>query len=707
MRIKVFSLSLVIILIVFVEKLWGQQPVGLSAASKAALQWFYERSPWLPQDISIKEIRPIMGGEDTLFFVLNFFPKGFALISAHEGMVPVAAYSFESWYEDLKMPPAAKAWLGQYISSAQEARETGNFFKDETLNQWNALLNAEPGQRFRGKSVEPLTFANWNQDWPYNELCPADPAGPHGHCYAGCVPTAMGMIMYYYRWPDTGVGYYSYTQPLYGLLEADFGNTHYAWDEMTNQIDDSDTAIARLLFHIGVACDLVYGPTGSGMYNHKAAYAFRTYFKYAPETQYVFRDSTHLDWDSLLVAHLDRKMPMYYAGWSVPDINGHAFVCDGYQGTGYFHFNFGWGGSFNGYYYTGNLTPGGNNFNLAQEVIINCHPDTINYDYPGIPQPVDTLRHYVGSFTDGSGPRLPQYAQPRSWLISPQNAIDSITSIKISFSRFDLKNGESFVNVYDGNDASAPLLASLTGSDFPSVIQSSGNQLFVEYIGAASANNNGFVATYEGLKPQWCSGSQLLSEPSGYISDGSGNFWYYNNTVCIWRIQPPDAKQIAIYFKRFSTEPGQDKLRIYDFSTAQLLAEYSGHYDSSNLPPPVLCPSGKVFLTFSTNGSVRDDGWEAFYESYFTGMDVVRPQEIKFFPNPAKEFFYVMMKGEDLLHPEAELMSADGRCQKKVSLIVSENGGYVVHTKGLSSGVWFLRVMGKKNVYVGKVLIEQ
>ena len=39
----------------------------------------------------------------------------------------------------------------------------------------------------------------------------------------------------------------------------------------------------------------------------------------------------NLDWDSLLVDHLDKKIPLYYAGWSVPNVNGHAFVCDGYQ----------------------------------------------------------------------------------------------------------------------------------------------------------------------------------------------------------------------------------------------------------------------------------------------------------------------------------------------------------------------------------------
>ncbi len=704
MKLWIRNMGVVFLSFVIVS-VHGQGAVNHDKARRVALQWFYERSPWNLGEISVKEIITVPNENHPLFYAVNFFPSGFVLVSGHEGMVPVAAYSFTSWYDELRIPPAADAWLLQYKLSAAEAWRTGNFFEEETLGQWKKLLSSSPDKRFHGKSVEPLTFANWNQDWPYNELCPPDPAGPHGHCYAGCVPTAMGMIMYYYRWPDTGVGYYSYTQAPYGLLEADFGNTHYAWDEMTNEISDSDSAIARLLYHIGVACDLVYGPNGSGMYNHKAAYAFRTYFKYAPETQYVFRDSTHLNWDSLLVAHLDRKMPLYYAGWSVPNVNGHAFVCDGYQEGGYFHFNFGWGGSFNGYYYTGNLTPGGSNFNLAQEVIINCHPDTINYVYPGIPRPADTLRHYVGSFTDGSGPRLPQYAQSRSWLISPQNAIDSITSLRLSFSRLDLKAGESFVKIYDGKNTAAPLLASLTGTSLPQPIQSTGNQVFVEYIGAYSPTHDGFVATYEGIKPQWCSGTQILNEPYGFLSDGSGSFWYYNNTVCIWRIQPPDAQQIAIYFTRFKTEAGNDKLRIYDFTTAQLLAEYSGKFDSLNLPPPVLCPSGKAFLTFTTNGSVRDEGWEAYYETYFMGLNDRNTPNFKVYPNPASKEFYLTVVAEEELIPEVEILSADGRYKMNLPLIPLGKGNFAVRTPGVAPGLWFLRVSGKSHVYIGKVMI--
>jgi len=129
----------------------------------------------------------------------------------------------------------------------------------------------------------------------------------------------------------------------------------------------------------------------------------KTYFKYSPETQYVFRDSTTMDWDSLLVSHLDRKIPMYYAGWSVPNLYGHAFICDGYQGEDFYHFNWGWSGSYDGYFYTDDLTPGGNLFNLAQELVINAVPDTSLYVYPPYCEGQKNFSSLFGTLDDGSG----------------------------------------------------------------------------------------------------------------------------------------------------------------------------------------------------------------------------------------------------------------------------------------------------------------
>ena len=681
------------------------QVVGPEEASRAAGNWYTERGGYHSGSVTVKEVIPLDKEGEILLYAVNFYPKGFVLISAHKGMVPVAAYSFESWYQADPQPENARAWIHQYLEEASDAFTTGRFFDSLTFPEWERLLtgNITSGIKFSGKAVEPLTVANWNQDWPYNEMCPADPSGPHGHCYAGCVPTAMGMIMYYYRWPDSGTGYYSYTQAPYGLLEADFGNTKYRWEEMTNSISDSDSAIAELLYHLGVSCDLVYGPNGSGMYNHRSAYALKTFFRYSPETRYVYRDSTQMNWDSILVAHLDRKMPMYYAGWSVPNINGHAFVCDGYQGTGYFHFNFGWGGSFNGYYYTGNLTPGGSNFNLAQEVIINCHPDTTHYTYPLAANGNDTLKFRVGSLDDGSGPRYPAAGNDAQWLISPQNSQDSVSSIRLQFHRFDLGTGSAVVNVYDGPTTASALLGSFTGSVLPPSVESSGNQMLVAATGLPSSGADGYFATYESEFPDWCSGSVTLTEPAGLISDGSGDFFYYNSTVCLWKIIPPAAEEVALYFEKFSTESGFDRLKVFDFGSGALLADYSGQYGAGNMPPPVLSPSGKMFITFNTNGSVREDGFLARYESYFTSRDEREADRIYLFPNPANTISHIRIPAGKVCE-RVEIWSLDGRMVRADDPVSQDQGWVSLDVSSLSSGLYMVKARIQGRMYTTKLI---
>jgi len=682
------------------------QTITPEEAATAAKNWLNERAPagqvFIPADIV-----PIVRNGYTVFYAVNFYPAGYVLVSGNQGLKPVAAYSFTSRYYDDGRPANVRAWLRQYEDEAAHAIATGNLYLSETRKDWERLLSKDhnTGFRFSGKSVEPLTVANWNQDWPYNEMCPPDPAGPHGHCYAGCVPTAMGLVMYYYRWPDSGTGYYSYTQAPYGLLEADFGNTRYRWEEMTNSISDSDSAIAELLYHLGVSCDLVYGPNGSGMYNHRSAYALRTFFRYAPETQYVFRDSTSMNWDSLLVAHLERKMPMYYAGWSVPGINGHAFVCDGYQGSGYFHFNFGWGGSYNGYYYTNNLSPGGSNFNLAQEVIINCHPDTINYTYPGIPPAQQDLSFFVGSIDDGSGPRYPHAGNNAQWLISPQNSQDSISKIRLQFHRFDLAQGVDYLRVYDGPDISSPLLGEFSGSSIPPAVESTGNELLVAFLGTPGSSRDGFFATYESARPQWCSGTTTLTEPSGIIGDGSGDFWYYNSSVCLWKIQPPGVAAVALYFTKFNTEANYDKVKVYDFATGDLLAEYSGNYTTASPPPPVLSPSGKMFITFNTNGSIRDDGWEGWYESYMVGRDDDPNGSVQVFPNPANSLCWLRLP-ESFRSGIARMTDLNGRILRTIQITKASEELLAIDINGLKPGVYLLRLIGGETAATVRLLVR-
>jgi hypothetical protein len=74
----------------------------------------------------------------------------------------------------------------------------------------------------------------------------------------------------------------------------------------------------------------------------------------------------------LLRTELENLRPVYYDGQG--SAGGHAFVCDGYQGTSHFHFNWGWNGYANGYYYLNNLNPGGYDFTQDQHAIVNIKP---------------------------------------------------------------------------------------------------------------------------------------------------------------------------------------------------------------------------------------------------------------------------------------------------------------------------------------------
>lgn len=637
--VQLVAISLIISLFGLVTS--NAQNVSGDEAVIIAKNFLHERSVNEAQvnlsDFGAAEIIPVLSGDVKVFYAVNF-TNCFVLVAAVRNVWPVLAYSFKSRFYFPEDEQSVKAWLGQYERQILFALEKKNAPTLKILGAWEKYANPDfPGQRQAAfNQLEPLLTSKWNQGKYYNELCPEDPAGPGGRAYAGCVATAMGQVMYYFRHPQTGSGSYSYFHPDYDTIYANFEQTTYRWHEMVNKVTGSNLAVAELLFHLGVSVDMVYGPNGSGMYNHKAAYSLRNHFKYSPETQYVFRDSTTMDWDSLIIAHLDQRIPMYYAGWSQPHIYGHAFVIDGYHGEGFYHFNWGWGGSFDGYFYTHELTPGGSNFNLAQELIIHCYPDTLIHTYPHFCEGHTILTHHQGTFDDGSG-HLHLYAQGSdcTFLIDPQNEMDSITSITLNFDRFQLVEQVDYVHVYDGEDQNAPLMASFTGSNIPESVTSSGNKLFMRFQTTGAETSRGFFASYATQKPVWCSGMTTLTTPEGWLSDGSGNFYYNNGLTCMWYINPPGASKVTLNFMQFDTEPDHDKVRVFDPTNNNLLAEFSGYYDPQNLPDPVVAENGQMFITFTTNSYVRASGWEANYYTDLTKADQPKSaKQANLSPNP-------------------------------------------------------------------------
>ncbi len=313
------------------------------------------------------------------FYVFNT-TSGFVIVAADECSTPILGYSDNGKFDENDIPVQLQEYLQEFVNQIQFGMENGSDADEETIRQWELVKTTGRIKEQRNTNVvEPLLTETWHQNCYYNALCPVDESSPAcQRVYAGCVATAMGQIMHYWRYPETGVGSHTYTYSTYPTQTANFGETTYDWDNMPDFIDENSSpeeinAVATLLWHCGVAVDMQYGPDGSGAYSTDVPSAMIGYFKYSDEMAFSYRSNFAANiWKSKMKANLDINRPMYYSGSKGLLQGGHAFVCDGYDSNDLFHFNFGWSGSSNGYYAIGSVLT----YNYSDAAIFNIHPQS-------------------------------------------------------------------------------------------------------------------------------------------------------------------------------------------------------------------------------------------------------------------------------------------------------------------------------------------
>ena len=313
--------------------------------------------------------------------------NGFVVIAGDDNSEPVLAYSLTSPFPADDIPDHVKAWLLGY---QQQVAANGNAPQSQAVRQhWNDVLSARPVSQTK-ELISQMLQTKWDQSPYYNDKCPYD--NPNAKPPCGCTATATAQIMKYFNHPQTGYGYESYTHRRYGFLEADYGATTYQWDSMPEKLtiysnQNEIDAVATLIYHIGVAVHMDYQISGSAGKTASYGYggepssenAFKYNFAYSPYVWTAFRiDYTIDEWKELMLTELRAGRPILYAGYDELQY-GHAFVIDGYNSANdRFHFNWGWGGKFDGYFSLDNLNPGTANnrynFNLFATATIGIEP---------------------------------------------------------------------------------------------------------------------------------------------------------------------------------------------------------------------------------------------------------------------------------------------------------------------------------------------
>jgi len=633
------------------------KPVSLTEAEKVAKNFVFITLNTYENGCSYEQIRlndpyTYLVNDAPVFYAFQMEP-GFIIISAEDAFTPVLGYSFEGKFIFDDAPASYKGFILNYAEQILFVRENRMEPTLEFATAWAELRNDEITSLTisRDRDVAPLVDCNWDQGSPYNILCPEDPAGPGGHVWVGCVATAMAQIMYYWRYPEVGTGQHCYIpgNMSYGQQCAYFGQTYYDWSGMINGIDNRNPdANAELQYHCAVSVNMNFSPDGSGSFSYLVPNRLDLYFQYHDAVYKEKQNYTLAGWISLLKADINLGHPVYYSG-SNPTQGGHAFVCDGYQGDN-FHFNFGWSGSGNGYYSLSDV--GG--FYQNQACVRNFVPSEDNYPYYNTGTIDITSRS--GSITDGSGP-VENYLDNNTayWLLDPQTIYDSITSISLAFSRFDLLPGDS-VKVFNGSTTSDSLLGAYSGTTLPPEMTSTGNKMLIEFKTDGSGNATGWYAEYSSASPTWCQGLTQLTEPTATFSDGSGNFYYQGGSTCMWKINPLYADKITLSFNYFETEEGVDKVKVYDGQTQ--IAELSG----TDIPGSIEATSGIMFITWSTSLSNNFQGWEAYYEVNNVGIqEEAGVTHLQIYPNPATEDIHISFRVEEKSSLKIRLLTLTGQ----------------------------------------------
>lgn len=329
----------------------------------------------------------------TSYYVFdNGSDKGFTIVSGDDELPEIVGYSAHGNSENLMKTEGCAAFLKAYQKFVA-AFNQGDAKARKILAEQRAL---KADTRYQQPKIAPLLGdIAWDQLTPYNKMCPKYKGSKLS--VTGCVATAMAQVMMYYQYPKelkaTIPAYTTTTNKL--RVNAISKGEKYDWDNMlptytkgkytTTQAD----AVAKLMFHCGAAVQMDYGDSSGAWVLPED---MSTYFGYdADLLQEVYRSFyTLAEWKEILDRELEAKRPILYGG-AASDESGHQFVCDGSDGEGLYHINWGWSGYSDGYFDITLLDPAvrgtgagtsANGYNRDCSIIIGIAPDNGIKDEP-------------------------------------------------------------------------------------------------------------------------------------------------------------------------------------------------------------------------------------------------------------------------------------------------------------------------------------
>ena len=367
-------LLLIALLTTVCSALWAE-PISESQARSIAASFMASRAKQLtPLRKARKAPKNTADSTATAaaaYYVFNA-DEGYVIVAGDDRAPAVLGYSDEGTFVDDDVPVAMQALLDGYAAQI-------------TALEQGATSTA---LRTSGAAITPLLKTQWNQDSPYNKLMPSLPSGEQA--VTGCVATALAQVMAFWKWPACPTRKLpEYTSETLLIHMPELPVVDFRWDILQNNYLKTDTesdaarAAATLNLYCAQAMQMDFKTESSGANTSAIPSTAHTFFDYDADAHFEARlNYSTQEWADLIYGELEAGRPVIYSGSKKS--GGHAFVCDGYDGSGLFHINWGWNGQGNGYFLLNVLNPdeqgtgsasGAYGYVLSQSALVGFQPN--------------------------------------------------------------------------------------------------------------------------------------------------------------------------------------------------------------------------------------------------------------------------------------------------------------------------------------------
>lgn len=335
--------------------------------------------------------RVISADGTTLCYAWQLQPEGYIVVAADDRLQPIPAYSFTDSFGTEEHNLLAELLAYDLASRLEQYSSLDHASRAKIASDWESIPQRSPRDPFQ--QWPPAGYSasggwlktEWTQNAPYNNFCPIDPV-TGARSIAGCPAVAMAQILNFHQtvngttFTDADDYYHSYAGRNYYIdddaVARDFPDFptlsqylrdfvgHYSYSQ-----DQTNQDKAALVFACGVAATQVYTSSGSGTF--AVSQAHEAYQKFGFDSA-ILNTVSSPELYSHMAQNVMNALPAHLAVVTPAWDAGHNVAVDGYNTDGYFHINFGWGGTYSGWYLLPDQIP--YNLTVLEGVVMDIVP---------------------------------------------------------------------------------------------------------------------------------------------------------------------------------------------------------------------------------------------------------------------------------------------------------------------------------------------